>query len=1115
MARSSLSRRSSRPSLSISSSSSSTATVASEASTDETEYESTDTESQLTSGAETLETERILSALQLPPQYYDADFDPIEYTLRSMPSASDPTKLAQHIEQELRAQSEKQSVVKKRLWTRILGSYDSFAQRMREIGELGQDLRDTTDLCHDTRSHLLQTRTELSQGVLTVISQERKRQVYRALLKTVRELREVQSTDAQLQGHLSQGHYAQAVLSAQRALSLLQPFPTLHAAHHLRLSLQSSLATTLQRVDEALAQVCRSASTAPTTTTTTTSTSIGTSSNVSTSTLGLSSSFPAEQYAEILRAYSLLSTPSRSVAAKIQKLFMESIGRNTKDVVYANVLRGNPADPVAIKKMSYSKLVTVLTEEHFFDCLLQLLSVLTDLIFGHYSLVLWHRQYDADVKKARLQEQQEQQQAKDSSDATKNNENSSNANTNNASNAHNNQNTGSSSTNTAGLNSHFVHEVGVLISRLPHLLWEEMERQVALLLSSSNMAAFVLDLFLRVLDAVNRFIELGHAFCGSDSPARSLRGSLTHQSKAYFYNFHKNQLDSLRMYLNSEVWHLMPVQHNFSIEHVKDLNSFLRADPPSSASSASSVSSASSSSSAGVTATSATSATSGGVSSASGSSSILMSRHYAAFQTEGNPFTHASWTQRNSQTSQEEAVEEEDIPDELRVDFVDDGAGNQGSDEKASSARNAPASSSSPSTHPDPASGSTAVLTITSHNVLLMMGKYLKMMHTLHPIAEQIFNGFTQFFEYYVYSLYCFFGTPREDSSSMSSATATLASSFTSSTSSSSSSSSSHSTSAASVPPTMGPQLQQSMQQIKMRVFAPHSRGAAGESGTASSSFSSGGGAAGKSATPLLQRAQAASHINLFSAADRYGVYQRAAGMESLLFVANSLYSLHDPILKSLPKSYHTKVQAFYNRSVAIVKPLRKYVYGFQAGLLIQLDPIPAMIANCRWDPKTPVGMQHNEYVEHLIKQFRQFAGHLNADSHGEKLSPHVCSILWEVAVQRTMLQLIEGFSRARRCNHGGRAQMSLDFNTFTSSLRGVCPLKPLPYQERVDAYIKAYYLSEIEILPWVKEHPEYTPSQLQAIVVCAGQDMKKGAKTALMGAVEDFFASPKSKLRL
>jgi len=532
-------------------------------------------------------------------------------------------------------------------------------------------------------------------------------------------------------------------------------------------------------------------------------------------------------------------------------------------------------------------------------------------------------------------------------------------------------------------------------------------------------------------------------------------------------------------------------------------------------SSASSVSSASSSSSAGVTATSATSATSGGVSSASGSSSILMSRHYAAFQTEGNPFTHASWTQRNSQTSQEEAVEEEDIPDELRVDFVDDGAGNQGSDEKASSARNAPASSSSPSTHPDPASGSTAVLTITSHNVLLMMGKYLKMMHTLHPIAEQIFNGFTQFFEYYVYSLYCFFGTPREDSSSMSSATATLASSFTSSTSSSSSSSSSHSTSAASVPPTMGPQLQQSMQQIKMRVFAPHSRGAAGESGTASSSFSSGGGAAGKSATPLLQRAQAASHINLFSAADRYGVYQRAAGMESLLFVANSLYSLHDPILKSLPKSYHTKVQAFYNRSVAIVKPLRKYVYGFQAGLLIQLDPIPAMIANCRWDPKTPVGMQHNEYVEHLIKQFRQFAGHLNADSHGEKLSPHVCSILWEVAVQRTMLQLIEGFSRARRCNHGGRAQMSLDFNTFTSSLRGVCPLKPLPYQERVDAYIKAYYLSEIEILPWVKEHPEYTPSQLQAIVVCAGQDMKKGAKTALMGAVEDFFASPKSKLRL
>lgn len=62
-------------------------------------------------------------------------------------------------------------------------------------------------------------------------------------------------------------------------------------------------------------------------------------------------------------------------------------------------------------------------------------------------------------------------------------------------------------------------------------------------------------------------------------------------------------------------------------------------------------------------------------------------------------------------------------------------------------------------------------------------------------------------------------------------------------------------------------------------------------------------------------------------------------------------------------------------------------------------------------------------------------------------------------------------FSEAKKCSNGGRALMQLDFTQFLSKFEKISSLKPVPHKEYVENYVKAYYLPEIELEKWIREH--------------------------------------------
>lgn len=49
---------------------------------------------------------------------------------------------------------------------------------------------------------------------------------------------------------------------------------------------------------------------------------------------------------------------------------------------------------------------------------------------------------------------------------------------------------------------------------------------------------------------------------------------------------------------------------------------------------------------------------------------------------------------------------------------------------------------------------------------------------------------------------------------------------------------------------------------------------------------------------------------------------------------------------------------------------------------------------------------------------------------------------------------------------------MQLDFRHFVMKMERIAEIKPLPYQDFVANYVKAFYIPESELEQWVKQHP-------------------------------------------
>jgi len=132
--------------------------------------------------------DEVLNALE--SQFYLQDFEPIPYLWHNLPE----NLTEEYINQNQIDRERALDVINDQLSNKVMSSYDSFVQAMNRIQQLGWSLRESTQICRESRSSLKTSKDQLAVGNLKVVALYKRRQIYKAIISQLLEIKKICET---------------------------------------------------------------------------------------------------------------------------------------------------------------------------------------------------------------------------------------------------------------------------------------------------------------------------------------------------------------------------------------------------------------------------------------------------------------------------------------------------------------------------------------------------------------------------------------------------------------------------------------------------------------------------------------------------------------------------------------------------------------------------------------------------------------------------------------------------------------------------------------------------------------------------------------------------------
>jgi len=338
----------------------------------------------------------------------------------------------------------------------------------------------------------------------------------------------------------------------------------------------------------------------------------------------------------------------------------------------------------------------------------------------------------------------------------------------------------------------------------------------------------------------------------------------------------------------------------------------------------------------------------------------------------------------------------------------------------------------------------------TAIMVLRLVGRYSHMMKVLTPIAGEVWRGICQLFEFYLYTVNMFFSRDLMDVDQI----------------------------------VYSARLRDTLTNIYSTVVLHEVR--EGEHGVR--------------VIGCVREATLSPVVQLEGGESLQGLPARVVGVESTVFLATQLVSLRHHLATLLDNSQ--AIEMFYTNTVASAVELRIPVYLAAVSNSLNTDSLLSQMGKVAWDLRDVVS-QHSNYVDQLLHQLQLFSSRMFKLGILVPLPTHLQEVLWEQATRVASNMFVDGFSSAKKCTNEGRALMQLDYRQFVIKFEKLSGLKPVPYQQFVSNYIKAYYIPENELGHWVEEHQEYSPTHLRALVAATAYNNNK-TKQKLNSLIND-----------
>lgn len=346
------------------------------------------------------------------------------------------------------------------------------------------------------------------------------------------------------------------------------------------------------------------------------------------------------------------------------------------------------------------------------------------------------------------------------------------------------------------------------------------------------------------------------------------------------------------------------------------------------------------------------------------------------------------------------------------------------------------------------------IITNTTLNVLRICGKYLQVTQIFKEVTQLIIQYMVQIFELYFYTVHSFFTVDLVTDSDFNTVNST--------------------------------NLKRMISRIKDNLIIENNYSGAGK----------------VFLTHKIHQPCLSPVIDLNNSNKLFGLMERVVAVESLICLGQQFtvfqFYLNSLLVDDKENSY---VNQFYQQTIPLTTALRKPVYMASISRAFDTPSILNLMNKVDWELKD-VATEHSGYIDFLIAEVREFKTKLDDLQNYVPLSKDVYDSIWESVAYLLTNVFVEGFSRVEKCSNGGRALMQLDFTQFVSSFEALTLLRPMPHQDYVASYIKAFYLSESSIESWIKSHSEYSAKHLTGLITCMYQNRK--VKQRLMNLIED-----------
>lgn len=219
----------------------------------------------------------------------------------------------------------------------------------------------------------------------------------------------------------------------------------------------------------------------------------------------------------------------------------------------------------------------------------------------------------------------------------------------------------------------------------------------------------------------------------------------------------------------------------------------------------------------------------------------------------------------------------------------------------------------------------------------------------------------------------------------------------------------------------------------------------------------------------------------------------------SVRFLRQILVDLQPNFIELLGRERLSKVISFTGTLAETTVPLRAAIFRYASQNVIGLEKQIAAVGQGAWDSLDD-DVRESAYVKPLIKDV--------GNGYIEKLKTMVKQNLVPVEILPELVAgclslvmeiCVEGYSKARRVTPEGHNIMLYDSQEIKSGLEKVAGIRNHDFTF-LDEYVHAYHFPTDDLLNFFKEHPQYTKSQLQGLVISGPWNQKE--KTRLLDAL-------------